>query len=124
MAATIKLGQVYRPKAFQAHYHVVISNPPQKQGPVLVVNWTTFDDNCIDDACVLNAGDYPTIRHPSTIAYARAHLWRAEKIAFAVANGILDELEPVDAGVLKRIVEGGLKSKELRAEWKAMLPKL
>ena len=124
MPFALRLGQVFRPKAFQAHVHVIVSTPPASGGSVLVVNWTTLDDECIDDAGILNTGEHPAIRHPSAMAYSRAHLWQAEKIRVAVANGLLEELEPLNPALLNRIVEGGIKSPELRPEWKAMLPKL
>ena len=53
----------------------------------------------------------------------RAHdCVRWKKNRFTLENGNLEELEPLSADVLRRIVEGGWKSKELRGEWKAMLP--
>lgn len=54
----------------------------------------------------------------------RARLWQMEKIVIAIENGLLRELEWLNPAVLKRIVEGGIKSPELRAEWKALLPRL
>ena len=122
MSALIKLGCVYRPKAPKSHCHVIVSPPPQDQGPVLVVNWTTLDEDCIADACVLGKGDRPKIDHSSAVAYSRARLCQVEKTRFTLENGNLEELEPLSADVLRRIVEGGWKSKELRGEWKAMLP--
>ena len=124
MSFSLRLGQVFRPKAIQAHVHLILSSPSTPSSAVLVVNWTTLDEDCIDDACVLYPGDHSVIRHPSAIAYSRARLWQAEKIMIAVKNGLLDELESLTPAVLKRVVEGGIVSPELRPEWKAILPKL
>jgi hypothetical protein len=121
MAFQVKPGQVFRPKAFQAHAHVLLS-PPNERGLVLAVNWTTFKEECVDEACFLDPGDHPALRHRSTIAYSRAHLWQVEKIVAAVANGVLEELEPLSPATLTRLIAGARQSKELRREWKRMLP--
>lgn len=120
---SLQLGQVFRPRAIQAHVHLIISKP-SVLGPVLVTNWTTLDEDCTDDACILNPGDHPAISHPSAIAYSRARLWQAQKIIMAIENGLLIELEPLAPAVLRRVIDGGGQSPELRPEWKAMLPKL
>lgn len=104
-----------------SHPHVVLSEPFGNQRQILIVNWTTLDDECIDDACVLNADDHPAIKHTSTMAYSFAHLWREERILFAVANGSLVELPSVAQPVLKPIIDGAKHSPELRPEWKSVL---
>ena len=124
MPPLVKPGMVLLPRAGGSHPHVVLSEPFGPEEQVLVVNWTTLDSERIDDACVLQAGDHPMIRHPSAMAYSRAHLWRTEKILFAIANDAVAELAPVPQPVLKRIVEGGRQSPELRKEWKVVLPTL
>ncbi len=124
MPSQAKPGVVVLPCAFGSHPHVVLSEPFGPAGQVLIVNWTTLDEECIDEACMLHCGDHPAIQHTSTMAYSRAHLWREERILFALANDSLRELAPVALTVLKRMVEGGRESPELRPEWKAVLPKL
>jgi hypothetical protein len=124
MPAQIKRGTVILPRAGGSHPHVILSDPFGVERHVLVVNWTTLDEECIDDACVLQAGDHAAISHPSSMAYSRAHLWREEKILFAVANGSVTDLAPVSAPVFKRMIEGAQQSRELRPEWKAVLPKI
>ena len=113
---------VLLPRALGAHSHVILSEPFDSAGHVLIVNWTTLDEECIDEACVLQPGDHPALQHASTMAYSRAHLWREDKIVFAIANGSLARLAPVSQAVLKRMIAGGRQSPELRAEWKAVLP--
>ena len=124
MLPLVQPGMVLLPRAGGSHPHVVLSGPFGPEQQVLVVNWTTLDSECIDDACVLQAGDHPLIRHPSAMAYSRAHLWRKEKILFAIANDSLAELAPLAQSVLQRVIEGGRRSPELRKEWKTILPKI
>ena len=109
------------PRAPGSHVHVVLTDPVGVAGQVLVVNWTTLDEECADDACILRPGDHPAIRHESSMACSRAHLWRADKIAFALANGILNEPASLSPAVLQRVTDGGHRSPELRPEWKALL---
>lgn len=124
MLTQIKPGMVILPRIGGSHPHVILSEPFGVKKFVLVVNWTTLDEECIDDACVLQTGDHAAISHPSSMAYSRAHLWREHKILFAVANGSVTELASVSAPVFKRMIEGAQQSPELRPEWKAVLPKL
>ena len=120
----VKPGMVLLPRADGSHPHVVLSEPFGENRYLLIVNWTTLDDECVDDSCTLQAGVHPAISHTSTMAYSRAHLWREARILFAIANESLKELPPASQAVLTRIIEGARQSPELRAEWKAVLPKL
>lgn len=122
MAGVVQPGMVLRPSAAGAHIHVVLSHPFGEDRHALVVNWTTLDDACVDEACVLQSGDHPTIHHASTLAFSRAHLWREDKILFALANGSLQELPPASPALLARMAQGARSSPELRKEWKALLP--
>ena len=124
MPPLVKPGMVLLPRAGGSHPHVVLSELFGPEEQVLVVNWTTLDSQCIDDACVLQAGDPPMIRHLSAMAFSRAHLWRKEKIQFAIANDSLAELAPLAQSILQRVIEGGRRSPELRKEWKSVLPKI
>ena len=123
MAATLKPGVVLLPQVVGAHPHVVLSDSFGSEKFILMVNWTTLDAECIDDACVLEPGDHPIIVHASSMAYSRAHLWREDKIIFALHNFSIKELAPISASVLERMIGGARKSPELRAEWKAVLPR-
>ena len=113
-------GQVFRPRALQSHVHLVIS-AVTPDGRILTVNWTTLDDECIDDACILHPGDHPAIRHDSTVAYSFAELRDAEKFIRAADAGLLEFLPPLQPAVFRRILEGANKS--LRENWKNLLPK-
>jgi len=105
-----------------AHVHVVLSEPSGATREILVVNWTTLDEDCVDDACVLQPGEHPAVHRASSMAYSRAHLWRADQVVFALQNGVLEELNAVSPEVLRRMTSGALTSPELRSEWKKLLP--
>ncbi len=109
------------PQADLAHPWVVLSTPKPNNPRVLVVNWTTLRESCIDDACFLDEGDHPLIGHRSTMAYSRAKIWDATKIAFAMDQGALVPVAPVSASLLARIIAGAQRSRELSTEYRSYL---
>ena len=119
----IQPGDVFRPRAVGSHTHIIIS-AVTPEGKVLTVNWTTLDAECLDDACILRANEHEDIRHDSSIAYSRAELRSAAKMNSALAAGLLEQRPRLSPEILRRVVQGGLDSRELRADWKALLPKL
>lgn len=121
MAMAIHPGFTFRPKAVGAHPWVVLSPPKNGAVSVLVVNWTTFRNTCVDDVCFLDVGDHKLIEHRSTIAYSRAKIWDSAKIAFAIEQSALNVLDPVSPNLLARIIAGAKISRELSAEYKAYL---
>ncbi len=122
MGALVRPGMVLRPRAVGAHVHLVMSEPFGPEHRVVVVNWTTLDEQCIDDACLLEPGDHPAIRHTSSVAYLRAQLWRVARICYAIENGLLAELEPLAPPVCKRIIAGAWASPEFQRRWTRLLP--
>ncbi|MBI2926215.1 MAG: hypothetical protein HYY24_10985 [Verrucomicrobia bacterium] len=122
MGVQVRRGMVLRPRAVGAHVHMVVSEPFGPTEQVVIVNWTTLDEQCVDDACLLQPGDHPALRHTSSVAYSMAQLWRIARIAFAIDNGLLVELEPLSPSVLKRIITGASASPEFPKHWTRLLP--
>ena len=115
-------GTVLRPAAIGAHAFVVLgvaASAPQ----TLVVAWTTLDEECPDDECVLQPGDHVEIIRPSALALSRARLWESAKLRQAVAAGLFRVAEPLSHGVFQKLVQNAAKSVNLRREWKNLLPK-
>lgn len=117
----LRPGTVFRPRAVGSHTHIVVT-AVTPQGKVLTVNWTTLDDECVDDACILGCGDHPAITHPSTVAYSRRELRDAAKLRLAFAAGLLELLPPLPPAVLNRVLSGARHSPELGADFKSLLP--
>lgn len=116
-------GTVLRPAALGAHVFVVLG-VAASDPKTLVVAWTTLDEECPDDECVLRPGDHSEITHPSALALSRARVWDSAKLRQAVAAGLFRIAEPLRPGVFQRLVENAAKSANLRREWKVLLPKL
>ena len=118
----IQPGFVFRVKALRAHPWVVLSAPTLDNPKFVAANWSTLDDTCIDDACILNRADHPLITRPSTMIFSRARLWDSDRLSSGIDQQALEVLPQVSAIVLKRIIDGARKSPELRQEWKDLLP--
>jgi hypothetical protein len=116
-----QLGFTFLPDAEGSHPRVVISRP-NSDGKVVVVNWTTLNDTCIDDACILHANEHALLHHESTVVYSRARLYDTRRVQFASQHGGIIPVGPVSASVLQRIIQGAKNSPELREEWKQLLP--
>lgn len=114
-------GTVLRPKAVSAHAFVVLGNSPD-QLQILTAAWTSLDDECPDDECLLGPDDQAEISHPSALALSRARLWDAAKLRQAIVADLIQLRAPLGPGPLKRILLDALQSRNLRREWKTLLP--
>jgi hypothetical protein len=121
MPQNIIPGLTFVPQADRAHPWVVLSTPMPHDPRVLVVNWTTLRESCVDDTCFLDVGDHPLIDHRSTMAYSRAKLWDSTKIAFAIDQGAISAVASVSATLLARIIAGAKRSRELSAEYRSYI---
>ena len=114
-------GVVLRPLAEGAHAFVVLSHPAA-DGRLLVAAWTTLDEQCPDDECLLQPSDHPEISHASALAFSRARLWEAAKIQQSMTAGAVRLAAPLSPTVLKRVIASAHAARALRREWKSLLP--
>ena len=114
-------GTVLRPKAVGAHAFVIIGLTLD-QRHVLATAWTSLDDECPDDECILGPGDHEEIDRPSALALSRARLWDAGKLKQAVEAGLFYITKALAIGTMERILPAVRRSRNLRREWKALLP--
>jgi hypothetical protein len=66
-----------------------------------------------DQTCILDVGDHPFIRHPTSVDYKVCSLWRAAKIQEYVDTGVAKPRARMDAAVLERIRAGFFKAGRL-----------
>ena len=86
---------------------------PNVRGEVAVLNLTSQD---FDDACLIEVGDHPFVRHTSYIAYNRGKLYAESDIDAAVRSGGVVPREPATDALIQRIREGALKSDHAAAK--------
>lgn len=102
------------------HLYVVLSDPGQDSENVLIVNVTTYGPGK-DDSCILNVGDHPFLAHKSCVRYLSARIASAAKIELALAEGLLEERQPVSCDVLARMRRGAARSPYLPHEHRRLL---
>jgi hypothetical protein len=82
---------------------------PNENGVVVIVNVTTHSPDK-DGTVILDEGDHPFMRHPSSVYYALARLSSWAMIQKAIGNGLVVLQEPMTDSLLDRVRQGGLKS--------------
>lgn len=106
------------------HVYFVLS-APTPEGKVLCVNFTTLDDDCIDDECPVNSNDYAWIQpgHPTTIAFSKSLVLDSALIDQCLKNGNLQPPNPpvVPAATCAKVALIGKISRELSPEYRDML---
>jgi len=120
----IALGTTLRCNLPPRHLWVVLSDPQQTGGAILLVSLTTLRDGCIDDVCILDAPDFPGyLTHATTVAYSRAKAGSAAKLTESVTKSLFTVVTPIPQPTLAKIIDGARKSDELSSSNKKLLPR-
>lgn len=115
------------PKDGHKHLFAVMITPTGVDGygkePIVLMACVTSIKDGInnEDACVLNNGDHPFIDHSSFIDYRFTRLEKAGFVETKVQAGEFIEKEPCSPELIKRIVQGALKSRKINREHKKIL---
>ena len=89
----------------------------------MLVSLTTLRDGCVDDACLLDAADFPGyLTHATTAAYSKAKAGSRAALAAAVASGGFTIISPIPTSTLTKMILGARKSEELSVSNKRLLP--
>jgi hypothetical protein len=87
---------------------------------VLIANVTTLRRGS-DRSCVLQPGDHPRIRHDSHINFADSRFVAVEQLERLPGIRIVEPFSPT---VVKRVLQGALRSEESPARVKLLVRKL
>lgn len=87
------------------HLWAILWGPAGTAGAYLAVHFTTLRPYS-DRTCILDVGDHPFVRHPTSVAYRDVLRWTDERLAQFIAEGIAKPRQPLDAPVLQRIRDG------------------
>lgn len=104
------------------HIHVPIFDSVKDDDELLLVNFTTLRDSCIDDTCILQPADYTELTHATTVAYSRAVTGKKSAFVQAINAGHFIQLEELPDATWVRILEGARSSPELSSIRKMLLP--
>jgi hypothetical protein len=118
-----EVGTTYRCNLPPRHIWVVISDPNQNEQAFVFVNLTSLNDNCVDDACILQPEDYPPyLTQPTTVAYSRHQIGTVSGMNMLKATGRFFEMPPIPVQTLQKIINGAHDTLELSKTAKDMLP--
>jgi len=92
-------------KRIDEHLWVVISRPGENPSEVVIVNLTSHDADK-DDACILDAGDHPWIRHRTCVRYMDARIASEAALDGLIAAGSLRPQARASDDLLGRILAG------------------
>lgn len=119
------LGDAFFFSADRSHLWVVISTPRGRRGEFVMVNFTTLNENTVDESCVLQPADYPEfVEHPTAVFYIDAKVWWVagangyDAISFA---GNITRMRAPNPATLLRIQQGALKSDFFPPDFKPLV---
>lgn len=102
-------GDTIRNFDFGNHLWIVVSEPV---GPdIALVSLISHTTNCIDDACHLEPGDHPFVRHRSCLFYRKALLTPVQPLIQADEQNVLLRDVPLSATLLLQVQQGALSSR-------------
>ena len=108
------------------HFFFVILGPIKAPGygsdsQFVSVNATALKDgHPFDDACVLEPGDHPFIKHKRYIPYRHARLDSYMNLKNLVNKGVLIPNVDCSPDLLQRIIDGATKSHHFYREFKRL----
>ena len=115
-------------KSAQEPYHrlVVLSDPTNNGGQVVVVRITTDDGTWPDRDCLLQPTDWAELQHRSTVAYSTAKFGPAvTALEEAIRRGAFRRIPHLPRHARKRMISAGRTAKGMppgAIRWLADLP--
>ena len=102
------------------HLWVILSDPSQDAGEILVVSVTTWREGK-DPACMIERGEHPFVTHRSCMAYIEARCVSRDNLYTLKDGGYLKMQEPVSTELLGRMREAAAHTQNLKPVFKAIL---
>lgn len=94
------------------HCWIIISDPAIDPIRVLLVNFTSYD-RFADQACILEVGDHPFIKHRTCVNYPMAREASNADLDVLRERGRLIMLESLSPALLQRIRVGAMESVDM-----------
>lgn len=118
----LTLGMAFRCMMPPRHIFVPVFDEQSDSDEILLVNFTTLRQSCVDDTCILNSADYCELTHETTVAYSKSMIGKKSAFLAAVAKGGFIQLEDLPAETWQKIISGAHRSDQLSAVKKRLLP--
>src|SRR5580658_7836051 len=101
----IRLGTALKSQEPPFHRCLVISDPQNNGGQVVLVRVTTDDGTWPDRDCILTPVDWSELEHDSTVAYSTCKFGPAVKaLEAAIQHGLFQEISPPRVAVLRKVI--------------------
>jgi hypothetical protein len=99
----------------KGHVWFNLTVPTARRPYVVCVNFTTLDEDCPDDECLITESEYVWVDHPTSIAFSRAQLWDGRKIAECLMRGELRKPREGDVptATVDKVYRAAILSREL-----------
>lgn len=102
------------------HLWMIISDTDQCADKVLIVNFTSWNDNK-DPACRVHSGEHPFVKHESCVSYRDARLVRVADLKKWESGTLITRKEPLAPTLLERIRSGAACSRFLKIKLRQFL---
>lgn len=118
------------PQEGQRHLFALMLDPVVVDGygtkPYVLLACVTSVKNSLpgDDSCLLSEGDHPFIEHDSFVDYRFTRMEQVDHVQARVQEGVFIEKEPCSPELIKRILQGALKSRRIRRDYKQIIEKV
>jgi hypothetical protein len=106
------------------HPWIIISRPSDNPKKIAIVNITSWKDRAFvlnDSSCIINPGEYPTIKHKSCVFYRKGNCTTLDKLEEGFRNSTIKQGENCSKELLMKILDGAAKSPFLPLEIRQIL---
>jgi hypothetical protein len=101
----IRLGTALKSQEPPFHRCLVISDPQNNGGQIVLVRVTTDDGSWPDRDCILTPADWNELEHDSTVAYSTCKFGPAVKaLEAAIQRGLFHEISSPSVAVLRKVI--------------------
>lgn len=100
---------------------IVIDGYGQKPYVLIACVTSVKDGMPGEDVCLISQGEHPFIEHDSYIDYRFTRLEQADHLHMRLQEGVFIEKDPCSSELIKRIIQGALKSRRINREYKRLL---
>jgi hypothetical protein len=77
-----------------------------------------------EDSCLLGKGDHPFIEHDSFVDYRFTRVEQADTVQARINDGVFVAKDACSADLIRRIIQGALKSRRINREHKRILERV
>lgn len=100
----MRAGDTFLVPGFDDHLWAIISDPIVNADNVVAVMFVSWTEK-YDQACILQQGDHPFIKHDTCVNYPAAKIWSDRHLEELRRANVLRMKAPLSSEVLQRIRE-------------------